>query len=90
LQVDHVKPVASEGKNDILNLTTSCKPCNAEKGKRLLNEKTTITKQLDQLKEINERHEQLDMMIHWKEDLWQNWRAWLVCRSWQTAHLSVA
>lgn len=36
LHVDHIKPVADGGKNDIDNLVTSCEPCNLGKGARLL------------------------------------------------------
>jgi 5-methylcytosine-specific restriction endonuclease McrA len=69
LEIDHVTPVASGGKSDILNLITSCNPCNSGKGKRSLSDGTAISKQLDQLKELQERREQLDMMIQWKEEL---------------------
>jgi len=69
LVIDHVTPVVNGGKSDILNLITSCDPCNAGKGKRLLSDNTAITKQLDQLKELNERREQLDMLIQWREEL---------------------
>ena len=69
LEVDHLKPVAEGGKSDILNLITSCNPCNSGKGKRSLNDATVINKQLDQLKALNERREQLEMMIQWKEEL---------------------
>lgn len=34
LHVDHIKPVASGGTNDIDNLVTACQPCNAGKGAR--------------------------------------------------------
>ncbi|MBX3302170.1 MAG: HNH endonuclease [Nitrospira sp.] len=67
--IDHVTPVVNGGKSDILNLITSCDPCNAGKGKRPLGDSTAITKQLDQLKELNERREQLDMLIQWREEL---------------------
>lgn len=69
LEVDHLKPVAEGGKSDILNLITSCKPCNAGKGKRPLSDTSTLTKQMDQLKELNERREQLEMLIEWKNGL---------------------
>jgi HNH endonuclease len=69
LEVDHLKPVAEGGKSDILNLITACNPCNSGKGKRSLNDATVINKQLDQLKALNERREQLEMMIQWKEEL---------------------
>ncbi len=34
LQVDHIKPVASGGSDDLMNLITSCQPCNAGKSNR--------------------------------------------------------
>jgi hypothetical protein len=69
LEIDHVTPVVDGGKSDILNLITSCNPCNAGKGKRPLSDSSAITKQMDQLKELNERREQLEMLIQWKEGL---------------------
>jgi len=69
LVVDHVHPVAEGGKNDILNLITACQPCNAGKGKRTLSDQSVLEKQLDQLTELNERREQLEMMIKWKAGL---------------------
>jgi 5-methylcytosine-specific restriction endonuclease McrA len=36
LHVDHIKPVADGGKNNIDNLITACEPCNLGKGARLL------------------------------------------------------
>jgi hypothetical protein len=69
LEIDHIKPVADGGENDILNLITSCKDCNSGKGDRSLTENTTLAKQRDQLEELNERREQLEMMIQWKEEL---------------------
>jgi hypothetical protein len=69
LEIDHVTPVANGGKSDILNLISSCKPCNAGKGKRPLSDSSAITKQLDQLKELNERRDQLDMLLQWKVEL---------------------
>lgn len=69
LVVDHVHPVAEGGKNDILNLITACQPCNAGKGKRTLSDQSVLEKQLDQLTVLNERREQLEMMIKWKAGL---------------------
>ena len=69
LVVDHVNPVAEGGGNDILNLITACQPCNSGKGKRLLGDQTVLEKQRDQLEELNDRREQLEMMIAWKEGL---------------------
>lgn len=69
LVVDHVHPVAEGGTNDILNLITACQPCNAGKGKRTLSDQSVLERQLDQLTELNERREQLEMMIKWKAGL---------------------
>ena len=69
LVVDHIHPVASGGKNGILNLITACQPCNAGKGKRELGDHTVLEKQRDQLQELSDRREQLEMMIAWKEGL---------------------
>lgn len=69
LHVDHINPVAGGGDNDILNLITSCQPCNAGKGARTLDDNTSIAKQRAQLEELNERREQLEMMLAWRESL---------------------
>lgn len=69
LVVDHIHPVAEGGTNDILNLLTACQPCNAGKGKRTLSDQSVLEKQIDQLTELNERREQLEMMIKWKAGL---------------------
>ena len=34
LNVDHIVPVAADGKNDIMNLITSCFDCNSGKSDR--------------------------------------------------------
>lgn len=36
LHVDHIKPVADGGENEIDNLVTACESCNLGKGARLL------------------------------------------------------
>lgn len=69
LEVDHIKPVAEGGDNDITNLITSCKDCNRGKGAKLLDDKSTIEKQRKQLEELNERRAQLEMMMEWREGL---------------------
>lgn len=71
LHCDHIKPVADGGGNDILNLATSCIDCNSGKGARKLSDNATLTKQLDQLEELNERREQIEMMIEWRDHLSQ-------------------
>ena len=49
LHVDHINPVAGGGDNDIMNLVTSCEPCNLGKGARELDDKSVIAKQRVQL-----------------------------------------
>jgi hypothetical protein len=69
LHIDHINPVAGGGANDIMNLITSCEPCNLGKGARELDDKSAIAKQKAQLDELNERREQLEMMLSWREGL---------------------
>ncbi|EPB8152956.1 HNH endonuclease [Clostridium perfringens] len=69
LEVDHIKPVAEGGSNDILNLITSCFECNRGKGKKLLSDTTVLDKKRKELEELNERRIQIDMMMEWQEEL---------------------
>jgi hypothetical protein len=69
LHVDHINPVAGGGDSDILNLITSCVDCNLGKGARELSDDSAIQKQRAQLAELNERREQLEMMLAWREGL---------------------
>jgi hypothetical protein len=69
LQVDHIKPVAQGGKNELMNLVTACVECNQGKGARELNDSSVVKKQQRQLAELNERKEQLKLMLAWKEEL---------------------
>lgn len=69
LEIDHINPVANNGTNDIINLITSCKDCNRGKGAKVLNESEVLKKQQEQLQELNERREQLELMVKWKEEL---------------------
>lgn len=69
LHCDHVMPVADGGVGDILNLVTSCVDCNLGKGARQLSDQATLVKQVDQLALLNERREQLEMMINWRDGL---------------------
>lgn len=71
LEIDHIKPVAEGGENDILNLVTACKDCNRGKGKTLLSDDAVIKKQQKQLTELAERKEQNEMMIMWKREMLQ-------------------
>lgn len=69
LVIDHIEPVSKGGSNDILNLITSCKDCNSGKGNKKLSETTILDKQRQQLKELQERKEQLEMMFEWQKGL---------------------
>lgn len=69
LHVDHIKPVAKKGDNDILNLITSCSECNLGKGARELDDNSVLSRQRAQLDELNERRAQLEMMIDWRNGL---------------------
>lgn len=69
LEIDHITPVVEGGKNNIMNLITSCFDCNRGKGKRKLSDRDAIIKQQEQLKELSEKREQLKMMLQWKEEL---------------------
>jgi hypothetical protein len=69
LVIDHIKPVAKGGKNDIANLITACQPCNAGKSDKVLCENASLSKARSQLEELQERREQLEMMMAWMEGL---------------------
>lgn len=69
LQVDHIEPVAAGGTNDILNLTTSCAACNAGKSDRRLSDDSVVVQRRRQLEDIQEREEQLRMLLDWQRSL---------------------
>ena len=69
LQIDHIEPVSKGGDNNILNLVTSCFECNSGKRARRLDDNSVVQKQRDQLEELQERKEQLDMMLSWQKEL---------------------
>lgn len=69
LEVDHIEPVSKGGTNDLLNLVTSCKTCNAGKSDRRLSDSSVVEKQRRQLEELQERKEQIEMMFQWQKSL---------------------
>lgn len=69
LEVDHIEPVSKGGRNDLLNLISSCKECNARKSNRRLTDNSVLDKQRSQLEELQERKEQLEMMMRWQKEL---------------------
>jgi len=95
LEIDHIKPVKEGGTNDIMNLITSCRECNSGKGARELDDDSAIMKQKKQLEELNERREQLEMMMDWRSELMNlddtalGIALWQFERSLENHHLSV-
>lgn len=67
LEVDHIEPVSMGGTDEILNLITSCWHCNSGKGNRALSDDSVVARQHAQLAELQERREQLDMMLRWRD-----------------------
>lgn len=65
LQVDHITPVAAGGTNDVLNLVTSCQPCNSGKSDRLLDDRDAIVRRRAELEVLEERRQQLQMLHDW-------------------------
>lgn len=69
LHADHIHPVAEGGSNDVLNLVTACEGCNSGKGARLLDDTSVVERQRAQLEALEERREQLKMMLDWRDEL---------------------
>lgn len=67
LQVDHIVPVSKGGKDDIINLVTSCVDCNAGKSDRELNDKSVVRVRQAQARKLQDRREQLKMLMEWHE-----------------------
>lgn len=69
LNVDHIIPVAKGGKNELLNLITSCFECNNGKRDIPLDKKVELDKQRESLEMLSERRKQIDMMMKWKQEM---------------------
>jgi hypothetical protein len=69
LEVDHINPVSKGGANNILNYVTSCYDCNRGKSNRLLSDTSEVKKQQLQLELLNEKRQQLKLMMQWREEL---------------------
>lgn len=69
LEVDHIKPVSKGGDNEIINLITSCFDCNRGKSDKELSDSSIVNKQQEQLAQLNERRNQIEMMMEWREEL---------------------
>jgi hypothetical protein len=69
LHADHIKPVAEGGEDELLNLVTACQACNGGKGARLLSDDSVVEKQRQQIEELEERRQQLEMILAWRDEL---------------------
>lgn len=69
LEVDHIEPHSKGGSDDVTNLVTSCVDCNRGKSDRVLSSKTQVEVEKRQLDELNERRNQLQLMLAWKKEL---------------------
>lgn len=69
LEIDHIQPVSKGGKNELMNLITSCFDCNRGKSNRKISDKSVVEKQRVQIEELNLRRQQLEMILEWKTGL---------------------
>ena len=69
LEIDHVHPVSKDGQNNILNYVTACYDCNHGKGARELDDSSAVKKQKRMLDELQERRDQIEMMLAWHNEL---------------------
>lgn len=69
LVVDHIDPLSKDGADEMVNYITACQSCNAGKSDRKLDDSTTLQKQKAQLDELNQRREQLEMMMQWRSGM---------------------
>lgn len=67
LNCDHIRPVADNGSNGIMNLVTSCAACNSGKSDRKLDDSESVEKARKQAELMQERAEQIEMMAEWAE-----------------------
>jgi hypothetical protein len=69
LQCDHVQAVAGGGGNEVMNLITSCIDCNNGKGSVPLSDVTAVSKQRRMLEVLEEKRQQIEMMLQWRDEL---------------------
>jgi hypothetical protein len=69
LVIDHIRPVVDGGDDSLLNLLTSCEPCNAGKSDVALSDGAAVKKQLAQVRNLAERREQMQMLVEWRDGL---------------------
>lgn len=69
LEIDHITPVSKGGDNSIMNLVTSCRDCNRGKSNKELSDDTAVMKQKHRLDDMQDRREQMEMMLSWRKEL---------------------
>ena len=69
LRIDHIHPVSKGGIDDVINYITACHDCNAGKSDNELTDDAVILKRKKQLDELQQRREQLEMMVQWQRGL---------------------
>jgi hypothetical protein len=69
LECDHITPHSLTQDNSILNLVTACHACNNGKSDKVLSDDSAIAKQHAQLSQLQERRDQLEMMMQWQRSL---------------------
>jgi HNH endonuclease len=69
LNCDHIQAVADGGETDLLNLVTSCRACNGGKGAVALTDASALNRQRSTLADLEERRQQIEMMLQWRDDL---------------------
>lgn len=90
LHIDHLKPVAEGGTNDLLNLVAACAVCNLGKGRRLLDDDSVLRQARSSLEEIQHRRDNLQLMAKWLDECrheledsvslaWNSWLDWSRC-----------
>jgi HNH endonuclease len=69
LNCDHVHPAALGGTNDLTNLITSCRKYNGGKGAIAMSDAPAVNKQHETLAELQERRQQIEMMMMmWRDE----------------------
>jgi hypothetical protein len=69
LQADHIIPRSKGGSDDLMNLVTSCRDCNLGKSDKILSDDSAIIKRKHQMDELQNRREQLEMLMQWHRSL---------------------
>lgn len=69
LEVDHINPVSKGGTNNIMNLVTACRNCNRGKTDKELSDDSAVKIQKQQLDVIQERRQQLELMLKWRDEI---------------------